>query len=71
MPAASKVAFSSEVPLGKVAFMLRFCSHGDVEDQSVHRGILTAQSQSLYAPSQSEQLRASEYWADEVVSQGV
>lgn len=69
--AESMVALSSKVPLGKVEFMLRFCSHGNVEDQSAHRGILTAQIQALYASSQSEQLRANEYWADDVVSQGV
>jgi hypothetical protein len=37
----------------------------------VQRGIITAQSQVLYALAQSPQVLASEYWAEDVVSQGV
>jgi hypothetical protein len=33
--------------------------------------MVTAQSQSLYADTQSSQVRAREYWAEEVVLQGI
>ena len=62
-----------DVPFGNGWSMLRSWSHHilDGDEKSVHRGIKTEQSHSLYAASQSAQVRAREYCADEVVSHAI
>ena len=65
------VASSSTSPLGNACRMLRGCKKSPSVEKSSHRGIVTEQSHDLYAASQSEQLRASEYRWDAGASQGI
>lgn len=65
--------FLGAVPLTKFWRILRGmrCVSVDGAEKSAQRGIVTAQSQVLYALWQSWQFRAREYWAEGVVLQGI
>lgn len=52
---------ASMVPFGNGCPILRSCSHGKVEEKSVHLGMDTEHNHSLYDAAQSSQLFASEY----------
>jgi hypothetical protein len=62
---------SNVVPFGKAANMFRSCNKGFVDEKSTHRGIITEQTQAVYAALQSLQFFAREYAPSGSISQGI